>query len=98
MISAVGLLVVVISVVGGFTIAGGKLLALFHLSEIMVVAGTALGTVLISTPAPTLKTLGPQILAVVKPSQFNKALYLDALKLLNELFQMAQRVGLVAIE
>jgi chemotaxis protein MotA len=98
MITAVGLLVVVISVVGGFLIAGGKLLALFHISEIMVVGGTALGTVLISTPGPTLKSLGAQLPSVMKPTPFSRTLYLDALKLLYELFQMAQRDGLVAIE
>lgn len=98
MIALVGLLVVVGSVIGGFTIAGGKLLALFHISEIMVVAGTALGTVLVSTPGPTLMSLGRQLPRVVLPSPFTKVLYLDALKLLYELFQMAQRDGLVAIE
>jgi chemotaxis protein MotA len=98
MIALIGFLVVVGSVVGGFTVAGGKLLALFHISEIIVVGGTALGTVLVSTPAATLKALLRDLPMVIKASPFDKSLYLDSLRLLFELFQTAQRDGLVAIE
>jgi chemotaxis protein MotA len=98
MIAIVGLAVVIISVLGGFTIAGGKVPALFHLSEIIVICGTAVGTVLISTPPSVLKILGANTALVMRPSPFTKTLYLDALKMLFELFQIAQRDGLVAIE
>lgn len=98
MIALIGFIVVIGSVLGGFSIAGGQIPALFHVSEIIVVAGTALGTVLVSTPMNTLKALGREIPMVIKASPFDKTLYLDALKLLFELFQTAQRDGLVAIE
>ncbi len=98
MIAIIGLLVVVASVVGGFTIAGGRLGALLHVSEIVTILGTALGTVLVSTPGPVLKAMIGKITAVLKASPFNKVLYLDALKMLYELFQIARRDGLVAIE
>jgi chemotaxis protein MotA len=98
MIALIGLAVVVGSVVGGFMIAGGQLPALFHVSEIVVICGTALGTVLISTPAPILRALVGKLPLVVQPSPFTRGLYLEALKLLYELFQIARRDGLVAIE
>ncbi len=98
MIALFGLLVVVVSVLGGFSIAGGKIPALFHISEFMVVGGTAVGTVLISTPNPTLRALLRDLPGLIRPAPFNRRLYLDALKLLFELFQTAQRDGLVAIE
>ena len=98
MFTIIGIVVVLGSVVGGFTIAGGKLMALFHLSEIITIAGTALGTVLISTPPNVLAELGKKLGATMQPSPFTKTLYLDALKLLYELFQVARRDGLVAIE
>lgn len=98
MLTLVGLLVVVVAVLGGFTIAGGHIPALFHVSEFTVICGTALGTVLVSTPAATLKALGGKLAALPKPSVFSRALYLDALKLIYELFQTARKDGLVAIE
>lgn len=98
MSTVVGLLVVIASVLGGFTIAGGKAPALFHVSEFLVVFGTALGTILISTPPATLRSLMRDLMRIVRPSPFTKVLYLDALQMLYELFQLAQRDGLVAIE
>ncbi len=98
MFAILGLIVVIVSVLGGFTVAGGKVMTLFHISEFMVVGGTALGTVLASTPPATLKALAADIPRVMKPAPFNKTLYLDSLKMLFELFQTAQRDGLVAIE
>ena len=98
MIALIGLVVVVASVLGGFSIAGGKIMALFHISELVVVGGTALGTVLISTPSGILKALGEGLPRVIRPCPYNRTLYLDALKMLFELFLLAQRDGLVAIE
>lgn len=98
MVAIIGIVVVIASVVGGFTIAGGRLMALFHVSEIVVIVGTAAGTVLISTPSNVLQDLVKKLATVLQPSPFTKVLYLDALKMLYELFQLARRDGLVAIE
>ncbi|MDM7914997.1 MAG: flagellar motor stator protein MotA, partial [Candidatus Eisenbacteria bacterium] len=98
MAAIIGLLVVIGSVLGGFTIAGGKIPALFHISEFIVVGGTAFGTMFVSTPPAVLKVLGSKVLSLAAPSPFNKKLYLEALKMLFELFQIAHRDGLVAIE
>ncbi len=98
MIAIIGIIVVVVSVLGGFTIAGGHVPALFHISEFLVIGGTALGTVLISTPGSVLKALSGKLSGVVKTTPYTKEMYLDALKMLYELFQIARRDGLVAIE
>ena len=98
MIALVGILVVLGAVAGGFTIAGGHLGALFHVSEIVTIGGIAFGTVLISTPGPVLKGVGAKLGVVFKGNRFNSELYLDALKMLYELFQIARKDGLVAIE
>jgi len=98
MIAIIGLLIVLASVVGGFSIAGGHLGALFHVSEIVTIGGIAFGTVLISTPGAVLKALAGKLGVVFKGSRFTRDLYLDALKMLYELFQVARKDGLVAIE
>jgi chemotaxis protein MotA len=98
MIAIIGLLIVLASVAGGFTIAGGHLGALFHISEIVTIGGIAIGTVLISTPGTVLKALGGKLGVVFKGNKFTRELYLDSLKMLYELFQIARKDGLVAIE
>jgi chemotaxis protein MotA len=98
MIAIIGLIIVLASVAGGFTIAGGHLGALFHISEIVTIGGIAIGTVLISTPGTVLKALGGKLGVVFKGNKFTRELYLDSLKMLYELFQIARKDGLVAIE
>jgi chemotaxis protein MotA len=98
MIALVGFLVVLGSVLGGFAMAGGPFPVLLAWSEYVVIVGTSIGTMLVSTPTPVLKLMAARIKGVLSPSPFTAALYLDALKLLYELFQIARRDGLVAIE
>ena len=98
MIALLGFLVVIGSVLGGFAMAGGPFAVLLVWSEYVVIMGTSLGTVLVSTPLPVLKAMAHQVKGVTKASPFTRELYLDALRLLYELFQIARRDGLVAIE
>ncbi len=98
MIAILGLLVVLGAVAGGFMIAGGNLASLFHISEIITIGGVALGTVFISTPGPVLKAIGGKLGGVFRGNRFTQERYLEALRMLYELFQVARKDGLVAIE
>jgi chemotaxis protein MotA len=98
MIALLGFVVVLASVLGGFAMAGGPFPVLLAWSEYVVILGTSVGTMLVSTPAPVLKAIVRHVKGVPKASPFTRALYLDTLRLLYELFQIARRDGLVAIE
>ncbi len=94
----VGLLVVILAIVAGFLIAGGNLLLLLQYSEFITIGGAALGSVLISSPLSLLKKIIAEIPRTISPNHFNKNDYLELLKSFNELFLVAQRDGLLAIE
>ena len=98
MIALVGFLVVIGSVLGGFAMAGGPFAVLLAWSEYVVIIGVSVGTMLVSTPMPVLRVVATKLKGVPKATPFTRGLYLDALKLLFELFQVARRDGLVAIE
>lgn len=98
MFAILGFIVVIGSVLGGFAMAGGPFGVLLAWSEWVVIVGTAIGTVLVSTPSPVLKTLTWMIPRVFKGTGVNKDSFLDILKLLYELFQLARKDGLIAIE
>lgn len=98
MIAIVGMIIVLGSVLGGFTMAGGPVPVLIVVSEYIVIGGTSIGTVLIATPGPVIARMAQKVGGILKTSAFNQALYLDGLKMLYELFQVARRDGLVAIE
>jgi len=94
----IGLLVVILAIVAGFLIAGGNLLLLLQYSEFITIGGAALGSVLISSPLSLLKKIIAEIPKVISPDHFTKKDYLELLKSFNELFLVAQRDGLLAIE
>lgn len=98
MLVIVGCLIVIGSVLGGFTIAGGHVHALIHPSELLTIGGAALGALIIMSPMKVLKDLMRGILMTLKGSPFNKATYEDLLKLMYHLLRVARRDGMLALE
>lgn len=98
MIAIVGVVVVLASVVIGFLMAGGELLVLIQISEFITIGGAAIGSLLISAPMSVLKKIGKAIPKVFASHTTSKDDYLKLLKSFYELFLVAQRDGLLAIE
>jgi len=98
MLVIIGTVVVTLSVLGGFVLAGGPILVLLQPVELVMIMGGAGGGLLIGTSPSTLKQLIAQVLAALKPSPYTKALYLDCLQLLYELLVKAKKNGLISLE
>jgi len=94
----IGALVVIASVLGGFMMVGGKLLTLWHLNEIIVICGSALGAYVIATPPKVMKAALQGTLGLVKGPKYQRADYIELLKLIYELLQKMRRDGMMAIE
>lgn len=94
----IGAIIVIASVVIGFTMVGGQLLALWHVNEIIVICGSALGAFLIANPMKVVKASIRESLALLKPPAFGAADYLDLFRLLNEILIKIRREGMMAIE
>jgi chemotaxis protein MotA len=60
--------------------------------------GAALGSLLIANPLSTIVAIIKSVLGILKGSKFNKAYYLEQLKMLNDLFQYARKNGMVKLE
>lgn len=98
MLIIVGFVVVIVSVVVGFTMAGGNLVLLIQPSEFVTIGGAALGSLLISSDMGLIKKMIGAIPAAITAKHYEKQDYLDLLKSLNDLFLLAQRDGVLAIE
>src|ERR1700744_2282141 len=98
MIVILGALIVIGSVCGGFVMAGGHPLALWHLSEFVIIVGAAVGAMVLMSPKKILIDLAKQVLGCLKGSPYNKNTYDDLFKALYELFMMGRRSGMVALE
>ena len=77
---------------------GGDFVILFQISEIIIIGGAALGTLLIANPLSVIKAVISGALGTLKGSKLNKESYLDLMKLLYELFQLAKKEGLIGLE
>lgn len=98
MFSIIGIVVVFGAIVAGYLMEKGNLLVLLQPAELVIIGGAALGTVLIGNPVHILKKLMSGILGAFGGSQFTQKRYLDTLKMLYDLFNLARRGGLSAIE
>jgi chemotaxis protein MotA len=98
MFAIIGIVVVIIAILGGFLLEHGPIAVLVQPAELLIVAGAALGTVLIANPVHILKEILIGLIGVFKGSRFKKQLYLDTLKMFSEMFSKARREGLVAME
>lgn len=94
----IGIMVVIGAVLGGFGLEGGPFLVLMQEAEFMIIGGSAIGALLISAPAKTLKLIIQKVLGTLKGSSVNKQIYLDLLRLMFEVFQMSRKDGLIALE
>ncbi len=94
----IGGIIVIVCVLGGFSMAGGHPASLLHLSELVTIGGAALGALIIMSPKKVLLDLVKQILHALKGSPYNKQSYEDLLKALYELFLLGRRNGMIALE
>jgi len=97
MIALIGFIVVIGAVLGGFTMAGGSPVALVHPSEFVMIGGAALGMILISTPISTLKKMISQVTGIAKAGP-SKEDFVDLLVMMYEIFNVARRDGVIALE
>lgn len=95
----IGFVVVTFGVVGGFLVAGGSLGVLMQPSEFIVIGGATIGGVLISVPLNTLKVLVSDTMGIFTgKGGAGKDIYIETLQLLNSLFQVARKDGIIALE
>jgi chemotaxis protein MotA len=98
MFSIIGIVIVFGAVLGGFLMEKGPLAVLMQPSELVIIGGAAIGTMLVANPMYILKKIASGVMQVVAGSKFSKQRYLDTMKMMFILFNKARKEGLVAIE
>jgi len=94
----IGIVVVLAAVVTGFTMAGGNLAALIQISEFITIGGAAIGSLLIASPLSLIKKIIGAVTKSFGSHGSTKEDYMQMLKAFSDLFLIAQREGLLAIE
>ena len=97
MVKIIGIIVVLASVLGGFVLSGGKIGALIHPFEVLIILGAAFGGFLQANPGSTTKIVFKKSLQMFG-TRFSQKYYLDVLGLLYEILNKSRREGMMAIE
>jgi chemotaxis protein MotA len=98
MIAIVGIVIVLGAIVGGYLMEHGKLLVLMQPAELLIIFGAAIGTVIVGNPLPTLKKVVQGLVGVFTGSSFTKTFYVENLKMVYELFNLARKSGTAKLE
>lgn len=98
MIVIVGCIVVIGSVLGGFSMAGGHVGSLIHPSEFVTIGGAALGAMIVGSPKKVLIDMMKSLGACIKGTPFNKSAYEEVFKCMYDLLRLARRDGMLALE
>lgn len=98
MLAIVGILVVVGSVVGGYLLERGNLALLIQPAEVVIIFGSAAGSLLLSSRAKIVKFIVRNIKLVFSSSGPTKESYLELLLLLYQIFSKIRKQGLLSIE
>ena len=94
----IGAAVVIIGVIGGFVLEGGPIMVLIQPVEFMIILGAAIGSLMVMSPPAVLKGIIGSSLRVLKGDPYSKEQYVNVLKTLFDLFNVAKRDGLIALE
>lgn len=98
MLVVVGYIVVVLSVFGGFALAGGHLAALWQPVELLMIFGGGIGAFLVGNSAKVIKATLQSLPTVFKGAKYNKDSYMELMALLYELLSKVRKEGLMSIE
>lgn len=98
MFAAIGFVVVLGAVIGGYLEEGGNMSVLWQPAELIIIFGSSLGALVLASPKKVLMLVIGSISVIFKSAEIGKEAYMDLLVLLNRLFRKIRKEGLLAIE
>ncbi|MBI4698426.1 MAG: flagellar motor stator protein MotA [Nitrospirae bacterium] len=98
MLILIGAAVVLGSVILGYLMEHGNLGVLFQPAELVIIFGAATGSFLISSPIKVVSMVIQNIKKILTSKGPTKAIYLELLSLLYQIFSKIRKEGLIAIE
>ena len=93
-----GFLIVFGSVLGGYVLSHGQLLALWQPYELLIISGAAIGSFVVANPPKLIRQVAKGVPLLLGGSRYDKGMYMDLLALLYDIFAKARKEGLMALE
>jgi len=94
----VGIALVFVCIIIGFVMHEGNLMVLFQINELIIIGGAGLGSFLAANGMKNLSATIKCVQGLLKPDPFTKEAYMDLLKMMYLLFNVARKEGLLGLE
>jgi chemotaxis protein MotA len=94
----IGMAIVFGSILVGYTMHNGHLAVLMQISEFIIIGGAGLGSMLVGNPPSVVADVFKEIPRLIKGNPYKKAVFSELLLMLFELFQLAKKDGMLALE
>jgi len=100
MFAAIGIVILIVMVFGGFAFMGGALGPVMHAvpHEMLIIGGAAIGAVVTGNSMHELKALGGGLMRAFKGPKHTKQDHIDAIILVTRLMKLLKTEGPVALE
>ena len=98
MFAIIGIVIVFAAVIGGFLMEKGHIMVLLQPAELLILAGAAVGTLLVANPLHIIKGIIAGLMGVLKGSTFGKPRYLSTLKMMYQFLNKVRKEGLLSVE
>jgi chemotaxis protein MotA len=98
MFAIIGIVVVFGAVIGGFLMEHGKMAVLVQPTELIILLGASIGTLLVANPIHVIKGVIAGLLGILKGSPFDKTRYLNTLKMMYQFLNKVRKEGLLSVE
>ncbi|MGS2742056.1 flagellar motor stator protein MotA [Halomonas sp. LS-001] len=98
MLIALGYLVVLFSVFGGYVLAGGSLGPLYQPLELLIIGGAGVGAFLAANNGKALRATFKIFPRLRRTKKYNKAMYMELMALQYKLLSKVRREGMLGIE
>jgi chemotaxis protein MotA len=98
MFTIIGVGLVLVATLVGFLMHGGNFAVLMQINEFIILFGAAIGSLIAANGISGFKAVIRGMMSLLKPDPYTKEAYLDLLKMMYQLFNVARKEGLLGLE
>lgn len=98
MFTIIGIGIVLVATLVGYMMHGGNFGVLIQINEFVILIGAAVGSIIASSGMSGFQGVIKGGMGLIKPDPYTKAAYLDLLKMMYQLFNVARKEGLLGLE
>ncbi|WP_163934465.1 flagellar motor stator protein MotA [Paraferrimonas sp. SM1919] len=93
-----GILIVIFSVFGGYSLAQGNMLALWQPAELIIILGAGIGALVLANPIAVLKLMWQQTQQVFQGQQITQEHYQEMFALIYMMFEQVRQSGIKSLD